>query len=205
MCKTCNTLKINANIDGIIAHMDSIETTNPEYKQDKCWKGLDLYLGSISVEEEPARLALHRALGMPEPVLYDDPSPLLYEGCEAELNAVVELQERMAKGMAMIQECNRVIDNAKKGKRLPYKTFMAWVNRRTVLWAHWHKLKEECKALATGNSVWPQYFNLKEEELTKWNTYGRDDEQEEGKDSRMMPSIEAYALAHQEEMEEYLR
>lgn len=214
MCTTCNQLKIRGDINAIIARMDELEKDinhQSEYgdvdmdyitSMEKCYRGLDIYLGSIEVDEEPARMALHRALGMPEPVLYEDASPSLYQGTEAELNAVVELQERMAKGMLMIQECDRVLDAAKKGKRLPYKTFMAWVNRRSILWGHWRKLKDECVALATGNNVWPEYFNLKDEPLTKWNTYGRDDEQEEGKDSRMMASIDAYALAHIEEMED---
>lgn len=152
---------------------------------------LDVPAGCVTAEVGLAYMDMMQHAPAPVCVLDD-------EDVESKLNQVIELQARMATGMSMIEECNRVINKAKQGKRLPYKVFMQWVNRRTMLWSHWRKLLAECKALATGNSVWPKYFQLVE---------GTEDEHYDPiahkrsapeVDTRMLTSDEAYAISHVE-------
>ena len=88
---------------------------------------------------------------------------LLEEDFEAQLNVLVELQERMAKGMKLITECNKTINAAKTGKRLPYGAYIAWVERRKALWNHWFTLKGECDVVATP-FMWVKFFDLAAED-----------------------------------------
>lgn len=122
---------------------------------------------------EAARLALHRSLGLPEPELFVDESekeenedllgPREEEDMEKKLNSLVDLQERMAKGMKLIQECNRVLDAAATGQRLPYDAYCAWVDRRKKFWAQWKSLQSQCMDLVgSDNWLWVKYFELKE-------------------------------------------
>lgn len=137
----------------------------------------DNAIGELLVSADEAdnmRLAIARALGMPEPVLYDDcvdeaneESLLNDNSSEAEdvertFNDVLDIQERMANGMKMIQQCNAVLDAANSGKcRLPYKAFMAWKDRRSNLWTHWFELKAVSDSLIGEKSwMWPKYFEL---------------------------------------------
>jgi hypothetical protein len=122
-------------------------------------------------ELEHIKLVLARACGMPEPVLYDDPSPDVYSKDEAPLNKVIDIQERMSKGMIMIQECNKKLEYFNSGHRVPYDVYMAWVDRRRALWSHWWMLKHQCDALAKdAPTVWPEYFNLCSEEINPYHT-----------------------------------
>jgi len=128
---------------------------------------------------EAARLALYRSLGLPEPVLYEDVKDaadcedlgIESEGekeeakgdDENDLLVLIDIQERMAVGMKMIQECNKVIQNAQTGERLPSEAFVAWCDRRKKLWAHWMGLKDECtKGVGTRTWLWVKYFELKD-------------------------------------------
>ena len=98
---------------------------------------------------------------------------LLDEDWEVRFDSLVSLQERMAKGMKLIQECNKVIKNANSGKRLPYKAYIAWCERRKALWSHWNGLKEECSGIVGIDSwLWGRYFELVEEEINPYFTNG---------------------------------
>ena len=130
---------------------------------------------SCQDELDNARLALSRALGVPEPVLYEDSDleneDLLgeeqSEDWEKISNQVVDLQERMATGMKMIQQANDTLAAA-QSKRIPYDAYCAWVDRRKALWAHWHALKDECAALIGDNKwLWVKYFQLAEATLDR--------------------------------------
>src|SRR5690606_12021610 len=115
-------------------------------------------------------------------------------GVEEQLNKLLDLQERMAKGMSMIKECNDVLDKANNGRRLPYLVYTGWVDRRKKLWSHWWKLKNECDVIAKAcPQVWPKYFQLEQEDINPYFTYGGED-QEEGVDTRMMETGDAYSL-----------
>jgi len=126
---------------------------------------------SCQEELDNIRLAISRALGVPEPVLYDDIDEDAEQKEESEdwdrvLDDVVDIQERMATGMKMIQECNRVIDNARQekesgGNGLPYNAYVAWVERRKKLWSHWKDLKTACDAqIGEDKWLWTKYFSL---------------------------------------------
>lgn len=129
---------------------------------------------------------------------------------EKDVESVVELQDRMDKGMAMINECNEVLDRANKGQRLPYDVFMGWVNRRRRLWAHWHTLKNQCQEIAEKNPrVWPEYFKAQNPDVmvNKYFTYEDDkiydsEDEERFLDSRMIDTVEAYFLSHIAENQE---
>jgi hypothetical protein len=131
-------------------------------------------LGNMYVDSEEvelARLVLARATGTPEPELYTDESPELYYQDDEALNAVIELQERMAKGLLMIEECSTQLQTFKDGAYVSRDTFMKWVNRRKRLWAHWFKLKAECQTHALADpSMWPRYFKLRDEDISPYFT-----------------------------------
>jgi hypothetical protein len=130
-----------------------------------------LVVGDSEDEYNNARLAMSRALGVPEPVLYDDlkeedslvedASPET-EDWERTLSNIIDIQERMATGMKMIQECKEVLGLAYSGqRRLPFKAFIAWKDRQSTLWYHWKALRANCMALIGDNKwLWHQYFEL---------------------------------------------
>lgn len=130
-----------------------IDTLNlDEMSEEEC--GV-LYVADLFEEEKPEP-------DIPD-VLFDDPSPPLYDdnGLEDDLNELIELQERMATGMKLIKECNETLSQFNRGLPVPYGTFMAWVNRRKLLWTHWWKLKDECSALVGERTyLWSKYFQL---------------------------------------------
>ena len=144
--------------------MREITITNVEELDEKQIESA--YIDSDDLDN--ARLALSRALGQPEPVLYDDRIPLS-DGDDNEklLSELIELQERMARGMEMISLCNRVLDRTGKN-RLEYDVYCSWVSRRKVLWAHWYKLKNECDKITSGNKLlWVEYYKLKDSTIDR--------------------------------------
>jgi hypothetical protein len=136
----------------------------------------DAAIGQLIIDDEDlehAELELCRALGLPEPVLYDDvdendqgevetQQKEDMEDWERILSDVIELQERMAKGMKLIQECRRVLGMARSGeRRLPYEAFISWRAREKALWDHWKYLKT-CSDAQIGEDkwLWHRYFEL---------------------------------------------
>jgi hypothetical protein len=139
----------------------------------------DEQLGKLTVEDgDAARLAIARALGQPEPVLYEDEDDNTPAGEDYErvLLDLVDLQERMACGMKMIQQASDVLNDAARGKRLPYNIYISWVERKKALWSHWWHLKSCCDALVDDDRwLWYQYFQLAEEDITDRFCYGETD------------------------------
>lgn len=106
------------------------------------------------------------------------------------LNEMVEIQERMAKGMRIINEASTAKEKAlqqylsAKEQGLIYtirnkawEIYSAHKERVSKLWAHWHTLKDECCGIAdTDTRLWPAYFQLVN---TEFNTYWTSGETEE--------------------------
>lgn len=127
---------------------------------------------SCKDELDNIRLSISRALGLPEPVLYEDHNQDDLESLKIDskpsstdwervLNEVIELQERMATGMKMIQECEKVLESARSGKRIPKDAFVAWIERKKKLWNHWFSLKNTCMELIGEDTwLWKRYFSL---------------------------------------------
>lgn len=126
------------------------------------------------------RLMVSRELGEPEPELYgsddyEEAQNQSSEDWEGILNQVIELQERMATGMKMIQQCRSVIHRAKTVRRIPKQDFLAWRAREKTLWNHWNKLKSECMNIIGDNTwIWRRYFLLSES-LIDMTTYTNDE------------------------------
>jgi hypothetical protein len=207
MCKTCNTLKINADIDGIIALMDSMDDMRPLTREDdRCYRGMDTYLGSIEVDEDEARSTLAVELGDWATVskLQDKHTPISgvdQEDIEHRAELVNELQARMDKGMSMIEECNERLAYFKAGNYVPKPVFMAWVERRSRLWTHWFKLKDEKMALANHKAVWAKAYKLEEGDTGKYDPISHKRSAPD-LDERMLTSDEAYFQADMEEQQE---
>ena len=89
------------------------------------------------------------------------------------LNDVIDVQERMSKGMSLIQECNDRLNYFTGGHRVPRDVFMGWVDRRKKLWSHWFTLKDECqKIIGEERGVWVDYFNLLNNPVDARNVFG---------------------------------
>lgn len=114
--------------------------------------------------------------------------PVQGDDREKKLNGVVDLQERMAKGMFMIQHANKVIEgffkdnkympaiyNAWSGKMDEYKAkafltrdcnqvYFSWFDHRARLWDCWNGIKAQCTTLiGIDTYTWVQYFELEQE------------------------------------------
>ena len=158
----------------------------------------DEQLGNLEVDITPQqieaiKLELSRERGEPEPALYDDESPALYEESEEEviLNEIIEIQERMSKGMRLINDatqkhqmvCSRLsASHASYSNRVPKEEYIAllkarssWKARISSLWNHWFSLKEKCDSLLSttnGSKVWAMYFSLAGESINPYFTNG---------------------------------
>jgi hypothetical protein len=149
-----------------------------------------------SRELENARLALHRALGMPEPELYPDEPSEEDRGpdLEEKLNLVIELQERMERGMTLIRESQKKLDYFSNGHHVEREVWMSWVNRRSRLWKHWYSLKNQCASIIGEDTVvWFLYFKLKEEDLSDITI-----------DTEASDNLESLFLSQNETIEEVL-
>lgn len=139
----------------------------------------DEQIGEMTIECSPAeleafKLELSRELGLPEPELYADEliGPTADES-EEELDALIELQERMAKGMRMILEAQVKLERVRhelQGTRdhhVPYNEFTnlikarsEWQTRISKMWDLWFDLQGQTKN--TDNFVWVKYYQLVE-------------------------------------------
>jgi hypothetical protein len=168
-------------------------------------------------EVEAAHLVLARATGRIEPLLYEhDTSPELYQGGEASLNMMVDIQERMATGMVKINEAQASLTevklalwNASNRKKVPYAEFTAllkakadWSSRIAMYWDTWFMLQAESQKLAESvPSVWPQYYALESGEQNEWDSLAHK-RSAPAVDSRMLVTDEAFFVGHMEEQEE---
>ena len=101
------------------------------------------------------------------------------------LDIVVDIQERMAKGMELIDKakaeetrCSQRLQAAKAGAYLPKVEWLACLadrndaaKRKNNLWEHWMVLKEDCNQFASANHLWPAYYAIRD---TEFAMYGLD-------------------------------
>lgn len=156
---------INNNINVVVD-----PTTQPMYVVHEVEvENADMYgkaeCGNFLVDdEEAARLALSRALGQPEPVLYeDDESPATYEDydLEAHLDALVTLDHRMKKGLEII--------NSLKATTQPlYDEYAA---AKTLFEHAKHVMYVEHADKDKPESWWNRFNQLKADRDTKWNKF----------------------------------
>jgi hypothetical protein len=222
MCNYCHNAIVNNDIDTMIELMDLIEDHVSEYKKDECWKKMDRKLGNVMVEKQDAQLVLARSVGQAEPELYRDNSPDLYEGREQEFNQLIELKERMAKGLKMINEASAKIsenrwagfiynawvgkydeDKCRKVLEDPRnKTTIKWIEYRDSLWVHYNTLKTEMDMLTIVNpALWSDYYKLldQQDENYDWLAHKKS---APSVDNRMLLTDEAYYQGHMEEQQE---
>lgn len=76
---------------------------------------------------------------------------------------------------------------------------IAWCDRRSNLWDKRKIIQSKINKLAKENNLWPKYYELLNGDITAFNTFGRDDAQEEGKDNRQLSTDVAFSKAHVEE------
>lgn len=112
---------------------------------------------------------------------------------EKELDRVVEIQERMAKGMVLIEKTDRAISAGwKRNDFAPYiykawstpvsertekqrkalahpnnRLLINWFEHRKMLWAKWHALRAMSSQLATEHGLWPMFFRLERTAFTR--------------------------------------
>jgi hypothetical protein len=143
------------------------------------------------------------------------------EDDEKKLNTLLDVQERMAKGMnkfivptsarvALIQDR---LDSAKQGNYLPREKFMELVgflkthrSNLSKYWETWKELKAQSDEIVGENrSLWAFYFNLGEEDMNRYFTTG----ETEDVDDYSLLANDSYAIlemlqeAHGFEMKEF--
>lgn len=219
MCTSCVSVMLSNDINAVMEWMDKVEDA-------ACYQRCDNWLGNLVVditpqEEEAFALSAARENGLPEPELYVDESPALYEESEEErvLTLVIELQERMAKGMSLIQEANGKLSSVRgriqhahshQSNRIPYSEYCMlmesrtkWTEHLSKLWKHWHSLKAECDTLINGNNkVWGQYFGLVDEVISPYLTNGNTEMVDDQVNLHQSASqlAEELAVSHLQEM-----
>ena len=167
-------------------------------------------------ESEAIHLMLAREAGQPEPVLYQDDSiPLIEDSHEEELCALVDVQERMSKGMKLIKEAEQKLLQVRKRlqstkeRQLPYQEFCALVKARSEwekhiskLWNNWFCLQESTRE--TDPAVWAMFFQLLEEDLNKYfcNGDSEDIDEQVNLSQNQNELADALAFSHLKEMED---
>lgn len=127
MCNVCENVKTEKNINAMIGLIELAE----KGEFDKaCVPGLQTYLGSLSTDEwsDDPELVIARALGQPEPELYqDNPIPTYDDGdTEAHLNALLTIDGRLKKGLSMIHELDATINNWFTQHKWFWKLYISW-------------------------------------------------------------------------------
>lgn len=124
---------------------------------------------------------------------------------ERALDQLLDLVERMNKGMSMIKECDERLAWFKAGNYVPRNVFMSWVTRKNKLWSHWKALQAQAHSLG----VWADYYKLLNEEISTYWTVEQEgidhlSEQSERAMADWKQQFEACLLdAHLEEMAAY--
>jgi hypothetical protein len=123
---------------------------------------------------------------------------------EKVLNQIVDLQERMTRGMVMIKSADKIIsamwekntyagfiwacwsgritgDKARTCLSHPNNQLLiSWFNRRAQLWAQWNKLQAECMELVGEDTwLWAKYFELVDSDINTYLTSGIDEDDTE--------------------------
>jgi len=146
---------------------------------------------------------------------FDDESPRLYNGIDWDKFAhLVEVQLYMRRVMERIEWIDARLAQAKAGDYLPRDAWDNFVSEKKNLWTKWNT----CKALSQSivgeeKRLWGIFFNLENPQeflenhlsmdVSVWNTYGRDDEEDEGFDKYHLDVVDMLAQSHIAEMREY--
>jgi len=183
----------------------------------------DAEMGEMYIDEcdlEKARAVLEAALldgAEQELDAIDHESPSLYNGVDwDDMAYLVEIQLFMRKCMDRIKWIDRRLEEARAGDYLPREQFMSLVAEKKSLWSYWNAGKAASQSLV-GNEkkMWRTFFNMNDHEaflqnhlsieLSLWNTYGRDDGEEESHEKFHVDPVEQYRDSHLQEMVEYNR
>jgi hypothetical protein len=178
----------------------------------------DQIVGELLVDEAAARAVLDAALVKGElDEIEGHVSPSLFNGIDwDELAHLVEIQLFMRRCMDRIEWVGKRLEAAKAGAFLPREQFVALVEERKVLWAKWKAGKEASqKLVGEEKALWGVFFNIEDHEeflakhlemdVSIWNTFGRDDEEEEGNEKFHLDAMDMWAESHIAEMAEYDR
>ena len=181
----------------------------------------DAEMGEMYIDEcdlEKARAVLEAALldsAEKELDAIDHESPSLYNGVDwDDMASLVEVQLFMRKLMDRIEWIDRRIEEAKAGDYLPRDQFTSLVAEKKTLWSHWNRGKAVSQQLVgEEKKMWGIFFNMDNHEeflnnhlnmdVSVWNTYGRDDEEEESNEKFHVDPIEQYRDSHLQEMRDY--
>lgn len=176
-------------------------------------------LGEMWVDEQAARAVLDAALVKGElDALHDDESPWLYNGIDWDSFAhLVEVQLFMKRCTTRIDWIDGRLESAKAGNYLPRDQFMALVDEKRSLWTKW-KAGNAASGQIVGEekALWGVFFNMEEDheeffqkhlemDVSVWNTYGRDDEEEESSEKFHLDTVDMLRDSHLAEMAEYNR
>ena len=140
-----------------------------------------------------------------------DAIPVTLDGPDygAKFIELVDMQERMAIGMEMIQaetqRRNRIYNYKKKSQE-------DWVNFRDArdkvrhYWKHWFRLKDECmEIIGQDTFLWAWYFKHIEEPITPYLAISDSTSLDELNDLLYPDTWGAYGDSHVAEMAEYYR
>lgn len=187
---TCNSSDAGCTFHADLDHLTEAEAGEfciDECDLDRAYEVLRTY---VQEKNEPERELFHDV----SPDLFDD------EGFESDLNELVAVQERMAKGMKLIEQANKEI--SLRFEKLPWfgklyrawagkleqweadrflkdprnKGHIKWLDYRKKLWDLWNSLKEKSASIARNSYLWPAYFELCEFEFNRYFTSGEIDE-----------------------------
>ena len=169
-----------------------------------------------SQELENIHLMFARETGQPEPELYqDEPMSRIEDNREEELCALVDIQERMSRGMKKIKESEKQLLSARKRlqatkeRMIPYNEFCAlvkarseWEKHLSKLWNHWFELQDQTRD--TDATVWAMFFQLLEEDLNRYFCTNDLEDIDEQMTLFQTPNemADALAISHIQEMED---
>jgi len=130
---------------------------------------------------------------------------LLEEDWEVKFNSIIDIQERMARGMKLIQSANKTIsalwqrnsyaglvwsafsgkisDNRRANSILNHpnnKQLAQWFQYRARCWDKWNQLKDQCASIIGENTwLWGKYFDLADTEVNKYFCTGDSEDVDE--------------------------
>lgn len=178
----------------------------------------DWEIGQMEIDEKDLELA-HQILqaALCEEEISHDESPKTFNGIDWDKMAhLVEVQLFMEKVMSNINQIDERLARAKAGEYLPRDVFMLLVDQKKSCWSKWNQGKELSAQIVNGDKqMWGVFFNIEDKaeflknhlemEVSQWNTFGRDDEEDESFEKYHVAVIDQLAEAHLVEMREYTK
>lgn len=177
--------------------------------------------GQLEIDEkdlEAARLVL--AAAIKEEKKLDEMqvnSPAIFNGVDWDKMAhLVEVQLFMRRVMARIEWIDNRLQSAKDGDYVSKEVWNNLIDEKKVLWSKWNSGKVLSQSIVgEEKKMWGVFFNIEDHEeflrnhlemdVSVWNTFGRDDEEDEGFDRFHVDVIDMLAQSHITEMSEYDR